>query len=484
VIPRLPHQVVDTRTLLERPAFALWHDVGLMKSRICIDAVCELFRRGEIDALIAVAPAYARSVWASNDPLTGEMVKWADVSFTITEYCARTPKLPKPAPGLAVVATNYEILRGKRHLQALVKWAAGRRTYLILDESWMVQHHTAQQTRAAYLLRQACDRVTLLNGTPGPPDKTFAQFQILGSHILEVKNWFHFRAKYCVMGVDTEHDPYGSKKIVGYQRMDDFERRTAPYCLRREQKDCLNLPELLPPVTIEARLTPKTWALYKQMRDEFVAWLDTGEAAVARQAGTKAIRMAQMLSGFVGGVEADGDDGPPTSTVREIGREKLDAVMDFIAAHELQKTVFWCRFIPEMDRLARTLAECGRTVYQLRGGQKPHDRDQAKKAFAPGASDDPAAALVGHPAAGGAGLNLSSAAIHVFFSLPFSDRVYKQAFGRVQRPGQVRRVLTCHVVAVGPNGQQTLDHRVVKALQEQSDVAAWTAAMWREALAE
>jgi hypothetical protein len=46
------------------------------------------------------------------------------------------------------------------------------------------------------------------------------------------------------------------------------------------------------------------------MRDEMVAWIDhttanplEGEAAIAKQAITKAMRLAQITSGFVGGVQ-------------------------------------------------------------------------------------------------------------------------------------------------------------------------------------
>lgn len=503
------HQVVGTAALLERPAFILMDDVGVGKSKQLTDATCIVFNDlREIDTLLVVSPGFARSVWASPDPLLGEFAKhaWDNIPYELTEYSAKRARLPERQAGrLDVVVTNYEFIRrlekGKQthpkpwpknkvwpRLEPLYEWAKTRRTWLVLDESWAVENPHADQTVACYLLRQACQRVTLLNGTPGSPDRLFSQFQILDPRILECENWYQFRGRYCVMGVATKENPYGDKKIVAYQNVEDFERRTKPYGLRREAKDCLDLPELLPPSTLEARLTPKTWAVYTSMRDEMVAWLSSEEATIANQAGTKALRLAQILAGFVGGVQDMGDvdlfSGPPSSDIREIGREKLNVVLDYIAAQDLNKVVVWCRFRAEMARMAEELKRLGRVVHLLQGQQPADERNAAKRAFAPGTDDTRAAVLVGHPAAGGAGLNFSAASVAIYATNPWSIKDRKQSEGRIQRPGQVNRARFVDVVAVGPKGQKTVDHGVLKALRSGEDIAMWTAAIWRQVLTE
>jgi hypothetical protein len=162
--------------------------------------------------------------------------------------------------------------------------------------------------------------VTNVNGTPGSPLQQFAQFQILDEAILRCPSAFVFRRRYCVMG------GFQNRDVVGYRDMDDFERRTKPYVIRRE--NVLDLPERLPPLTIGVRLTPTVWAQYKTLRDEAVLELTSGdEAVVARQAGVKFLRLAQVLAGFVGGVESL-EFGAMPGVTREIGREKLDAVIE------------------------------------------------------------------------------------------------------------------------------------------------------------
>jgi SNF2 family DNA or RNA helicase len=225
------------------------------------------------------------------------------------------------------------------------------------------------------------------------------------------------------------------------------------------------------------------------MRDELVAWLDSGEAAVAQMAGTRTLRLSQILAGFVGGVEdVEGDlltEGPPASTIRDVGHAKLDAVAEFLAALNVHKAVVWCRFRPEMDRMASALEQrLGRAVHRLQGQQPPDERDAAKRAFAPGTASDAPALLVGHPAAGGAGLNFAAANVAVYATNPWSWKDRKQSEGRINRPGQTRPVRFVDVVAVGPDGQRTLDHTILRALRDNDDIANWTAETWRRALTD
>ncbi len=471
---------------------ALFDDTGLGKSKQVVDAACLAFERDEVDAVIVVAPAYARSVWASPDPLLGEVAQhaWDGVPYGLYEYCSRFTKLPDPsgqAPRrrLHVVATNYEFLRRDARLGPLMDWAKARRTWLVLDESWCIQNPHAQQTKACMALRKVCCRAVPLNATPGTPEQTFSQFHLMDEGILGCKNFYVFRARYCRMG------GWNNKEIVGYQRMDEYQRKTAPYAIRRLAKDCLDLPPVLPPITIEARLTPQTWALYKDMRDELVAYIhghpsEAPAFSAALQAGVRTLRLAQILAGFLGGVEEAGDeDSPEGSHVREIGREKLDAVLTFLAAQDVNKAVVWGRFRCEMLRTAAALRATGANVYMLYGQQKPDDREAAKRAFAPGGN--PATCperLVGHPAAGGAGINLAGADLAIWASNAKSLRERKQADGRLNRPGQTRPVRFADVIAVGPDGQKTLDHAVVAAFRKDEEVATWTAQTWLRALSE
>ena len=97
----------------------------------------------------------------------------------------------------------------------------------------------------------------------------------------------------------------------------------------------------------------KTWRIYKEMRDELVAWLSDQTVAVAPQAGVKALRLAQICSGFVGGVQDEDSYTEPKT--EEIGEEKLDMILAWIVerfeVEPNEKLLIWSRFRPEVKRL-------------------------------------------------------------------------------------------------------------------------------------
>ena len=80
---------------------------------------------------------------------------------------------------------------------------------------------------------------------------------------------------------------------------------------------------MLPPITVEARLSDSNWKLYRSMRDDMVTWLGK-EVSVSRQAIVKMLRLCQITSGFLGGLEEmneedvalpfGGDDNPEPCT--------------------------------------------------------------------------------------------------------------------------------------------------------------------------
>jgi SNF2 family DNA or RNA helicase len=488
------HQIEGVRKLLLNPAYAIFDEVGAGKTKQVIDVAFFLFKRNEIDAVIVVAPGSVRSVWCDPDPVLGEVAKhgWpagSGVPFYLQEYHAKTKAILEKKAALLFVVSNYEFLRREERLLPLLDWAKRRRVLLVLDESWMVQSHTAQQTKAMFRLRQACRRVVLLNGTPGDPQSLYAQFSILDQKILGFKNFFAFRAHHAVMG------GWQNKKIVGWRNMDEFRAKTENVAIRRLTRDVFDMGDEPVRTQIDVRLDAQEWKLYKQMRDDMVAWLDSSTASVAAQAGTKALRLAQILAGFVGGLEIDGDllDVQPCLTgaatresVREVGRSKLKAVLAYLQEQGTpDKAVIWCRFRPENQRVARELLTTfpTHTVGQLYGGQTAEERQTVKSLLAPGGDPRPAY-VVGSAQAGGAGLHFGAASIAIYLTNSFSLKDRLQTEGRLDRPGQLGQVRFVDVLASGPDGQKTIDHHVASALRKKEELADWTAAVWRQKLTE
>lgn len=528
-------------------AFALLDEVGAGKTKQVVDAGQILYLQQQIDTVIPLVPGFARSTWASSDPMLGEVAKhaWASVPNIVHEFHAKYDELDFSASGLHWIVSNYEFIRRPERLDALIRQLKGRRTWLVIDESWCVKANSLQ-TRAVLKLRnKRADRVTILNGTPlsdGKPLDLFYQFAILDPGIIGCKNKTHFRSKYCIMG------GFAGRNVVDYKNLEELNARIAPYVLSRRTRDCFDLPPMLPPVTIEAKLDEPTWKLYREMRDDLVTWFD-GQASVSKQAIVKILRLEQITSGYLGGLE----DVDPTNSIgfhsggaspnqaavmpttqpmpqwlrrihgipdedptvrsqapaqspqavagsvqcagpaqqslatvtREIGREKLDAFLFWLKTLEPlpPQLLVWCRFRLELERVTKELERFYPQVLQLKGGQAPEDRAAAKALLAPGGLPR-RGAVVGNQKAGGASLNFSAANIAVYMSNSPALIERTQSIGRIERPGATQPMLIVDVVATGPKGQKTINHHTLKALRAKEDMARYTVAEWRRILKE
>jgi hypothetical protein len=561
------HQVVGVEALvrLNDPStgriypgcFFLADEMGIGKSKQVCDAAQVLFEQGLIDRVIVIAPASVRAVW--QDPELGEWKKhlWETTPAVITEYHARSRAWETEAAKnlktgkLQIIISNYEFIRAKHRLDALLPFCTAK-TLLVLDESSAVKSYRAEQTKACVKLRNQCGRIILLNGTPiaNSPLDLFSQSNLLNRRILDCKTYFHFRAKYCVMG------GYLSKAIVGFHNLEDMQARLKPYVLRRLKEDALDLPPKLPPVTLTATLTPATWKIYKEMRDQMIAWLSSSTVAVSTQAGVKAMRLAQITAGFLGGVEdAEPEEnlfddserpdwvqkistepvdrftvekpGPsnvrqPTSPTQEVGREKISLFFQWLDDRLIEdpnlKLLIWVRFRPEVARLLKELNELitvmpehvipsnwrndpkrkikvgaiwgGQTKdrYKVIEGErtliKMGERNEALRLLDPRTMPEGPVIVVGTPASGSMGINLSGAHTVLWMTSDFSLKNKLQADDRVHRPGQVHPVSYTEMIAVGPQGQKTVDHTIAKALRNKENVATWTTSAWIAALQE
>lgn len=521
-LPPFQHQREDVAWLIERPWAFITSEMRTGKTKIVIDSAQFLFEAGVIDRVIVIAPAPVRDVWA--DERLGELVKhlWADMPATVMEYHAKihtwVRNVELGTRRLEWFVTNFEFIRSKSRVEQLLT-VCGRKTLLVLDESSFVKNWTAQQTKACLQLRRACGRVVLLNGTPifHSPLDLFSQGNILHRTVLDCPYITQFKARYAVQevvrgaGGKTLLSPYGKAimKISGWTNLEDLQRRFAPYTIRRLQSECLDLPPKLDPVMLTATLTPETWRAYRDMRDELVVWLNENTVATSATAAVKAMRLSQITSGFLGGVEdariddelvaPDGagvsrpsvyDAERTSGAAIEVGREKLNVLLWFIEqrleADPNLHLVVWCRFRPELLRIVKTVSErfpqfeCGVVM----GGQKRADRLAALALLKPETSPSGPVFVAGIEGTGSFGLDMTASHTCLTMSSGYSPGRSAQTLDRVYGPAQKHPIAYFSVLAVGPQGQRTIDHAIEEARRAGQDTATWTSAAWIKALSD
>jgi hypothetical protein len=543
--PPPEHVKIGVQFLLDHPYALLADDMGGMKSAQALIAAQFLHDADLIDRVIIVAPAAVRpKVWFDKD--LGQIYEQAfeDKRVIVSEYHSKIRQWehgPKDASPLRIIVTNYEYIRSRQNLEVLLAYC-GPKTMLILDESSAVRGHASAQTEACMLLRwQAnvrkrpvlgvprCGRILELNGTPvaESPLDLFSQANLLHPSILDCKYVTHFKARYAVQEPVLERGKpmvrYGSvvQNIAGWSEegVKDLQQRLAPYVLRREAKD-FGVDFALPPVCLEVTLTKETWKHYVAMRNEMVVWLKSG-VATARTAAVKTIRLAQITSGFLGGVEDagieestdvpdlffDGLSAPiskgevdrqpwnPQLTVQEIGREKLDFAIawqkELLHRYPNLKLLAWMRFVPELKRYLKEVqqfghpvgAACGQKVLDGEMNQKA-ERDFALRLLHPKTAPVGPATVGATQGTGAMGLNFTACRTVLDISYDFSPWKKRQGDARVNRTGQTGPVSFFYLVAVGPRGQKTIDHHVILHRLGKMNINDLTVSGWVKTLEE
>lgn len=568
--PPPPHVKVGVEWIIKNPYMLLGDDMGGMKSAQAMIAAQFLHDMDLIDRVIVIAPAaVAPKVWFDLDLGQLREQVFEDKRNIVSHYHAKIKQWahgPEDAKPLKWIVSNYEYIRNPKNLAALLPYC-GPKTFLILDESSAVRTWDSAQTEACMTLRwqtnarkrpilglPRCGRILEMNGTPvaESPLDMFSQGNLLHPDILDCRYVSHYKARYAVMTpVLSAHrknaqgqampvlDKWNRPVLTikpgedGWTNLQDLQQRFAPYVLRREAKE-LGIDFALPPVGFDVPLTDATWRVYQEMKREMVVWLKSG-VATAAQAGVKMIRLAQITSGFIGGVEVpnigeldaevpdvlfDGLSAPISkgqvdrderdiwhqqTTIEWIGREKLDFALEWHAGllkrNPDLKLLTWCRFVPELRRyLAEELkahpdiplgAACGQsvlpdTLFKHLGltANKKNERETALRLLHPKTAEQGPATVGATQGTGAIGLNFTACRTVLDMSYDYSPWKKKQGDARVNRPGQTGPVSFFYLAATGPRGQKTIDHHVMLTRLGKANINDWTVSAWVKALTE
>ena len=477
----MSHQVEGAQWLLgpqpgrTADVAALFDTMGSGKSKQVVDAADELFLAGEVDTVVIVCPAAVRFNWADQE--LGQVSQHSWVPTRCQVLSSIKDMVPDDHLVLTWVVVSYEWARSIQGAAKLRQELKGRRLLWVADESHRLQSHSAETTKQlTHLRRELGGRAVLLSGTPMGNRyilSLYSQMQFLSPEILRYANFYHYRARHCVMG------GHHHKQVLKYLDTDLIARQLRPYVLRRTE--FAQLPKKGYQV-LEVPLSSGTWVLYKQMRDAMVAWLSSQpeDSSVAQNGLVRLLRLAQLTSGFIGGF----DD----NEAREVSQEKQAFLLGWLREHEelegQGKVVIWVRFRPELFRLRRGLESLGRRVFAIYGGQPEPEREAAQREFAAGAEPGQAD-LVGQPQAGGVGLNLPAADLELFISNVHALIDREQAEDRLRRVDRVNKhINVIDLLATGPQGQRTIDHQLYQSLRSGRELHTQTMRQWRKSLME
>jgi SNF2 family DNA or RNA helicase len=255
-----------------------------------------------------------------------------------------------------------------------------------------------------------------------------------------------FKATYAVT------NPHVPGMVIGWRNREQFAAKVAETTFQRRSEDVLDLPPILH-VEVPVEMTAKVGRVYTQLEKEFCAEVDGGYITPAN-AMVGLLRMLQATSGYM-----KLDDTVAARQIDDVPSKRAafaDMLEDMPADEPL---VVFCRFRSDIDSVLHVCESLGRSVSELSG------RINSLAAWQAGET----AVLVAQIQSGGIGIDLTRAAVGVFYSLGHSLSEWLQAIARLHRPGQERSTRFFSLVAT-LQGKTTADGRVYEALSQRKEV--------------
>lgn len=352
-------------------------------------------------------------------------------------------EVEKWAPGASVTQVAYSSLAGRektkkggtRPTEVPKDEYRGPWGTTIADESHYLKGRKTTWTKA--LAKVETERMRLCTGTPLPnwAHEAFTSLQFIypeeakpggrfGSYWRWAREWFDVGP--------TIWSPMAVGELRADRTWDEFqEANWGDRYLKRLRDDCLDLP----PLTVqewEVKPTPEQRKVYRGLKEDFVAWVSTGEEVVAWNSAAQTVKLLKVATGL--------EVIDPSLR----GSGKLDALRTILADRP-RPTLVVAFFQDSVKACARVAEEVGAEVRMVHGGQTRRENKEAIRSFKAGSLPVLCASV--EMVAEGMTLTAADQIVRV----ERSWRPYKneQVIRRLHRIGQERPVLVIDLLTKG-----------------------------------
>lgn len=461
----MKHQLEIWEKSRDRPYYALFLQMGTGKSKVICDTAAWLYLEGKIDTLLLTAKKGEYTVWL--DQLKDHM----PIDYTVARYRAalREPEkqaireLVKPNGKLRVLLINIESLAnindepgvGNKVARAFIK-SKTKGCMFVIDESTSIKSRKSQRTKDALKIARLCEYRRILTGTPitqGPLD-LYSQCQALDPYALGQKSWTAFKNEYAV----EERKTFGSRSFMSikeYRNLDQLQKQLKRFSTILTREECLDLPEKIY-IKHPVDLTPEQERIYKQMREEAIAELGSGEVVSAVNALGVVSRLDQIACGQL--VLKDG-------TYEIIKNNREEAVLDRLE-NFADKAIVWCNYRGLLDHYFKAIKKRfgDDSVARYYGDVHDDERIAAIRNFKD--KNSPVRWILGNQVSLGYGQTLVEGKANFYISNGYHLEHRLQSEDRTMRIGQEKNVLYCDFYA--PN---TVNMKILQALRAKKSLA-------------
>lgn len=440
---------------------ALFMEMGVGKSRAIVEVLRYLFNKHKrIMRTIIVCPKSVCPNWVN------EIKKYSKIPtekiFLLTGSLDQRISLLKNCPDGSIFICNFEGFAFDKFVKSVL---LNPPDVLVIDESQKIKGFQAKRTKNLIKVTQGMDAKSqiahepvyryILTGTPVTATMLdiFSQFYVLDGGKLLGKNYFAFRAKYFYdknsFMPKQRHFPNWAMKPNAEEQLKQV---IADKCILARKSDCLSLPPLVR-TEIEVDLSPEQKRHYEEMRKEFITFVENS-AVTAQLAITKALRMQQILSGFL-----KTDEGEEIPLQQNPRADALEELLESISS----KAIVWSIFKHDYKTIKDICNKLGLKYAEVTGEvtDKQKELDMFEK-------DPECRVMIASQKAGGVGVNMTSADTMIYYSRSYSLEDDLQSESRNYRGGSEihKKITRIDLVA-----RQTVDELVLKALREKKNLA-------------
>jgi SNF2 family DNA or RNA helicase len=456
----------------DEPGYALFMEQGTGKSKVIIDNIAYLYRKGSISTVVIAAPKGVYRNWYASEYETHmpeDVKQFTDIHIwspletktnvdKLIKFLNRTHKLRFFIINIEALSTD----KGKNYLE---RFLGTGDSFFCIDESTTIKHRTARRTKAVLKLGKLAKYRRILTGTPvthGPLD-LWSQINFLDEYIFQ-SSFYAYRNAYCVLR-RRRTSTHSFDEIISYQNLDELQETLKPYSFRVTKEECLDLPSKIR-LKREIELTREQKLMYHTLRKRAILELEQEKLVTAPLIITRLLRLQQILCGFV-----KYDDG--TEEIIKGANPRLDELVDVL--EETQGSVIiWATYRRTIQLIYDTLAKKygASNVATYYGETESEMRQEIVTKFQAGEIKY----FVGQPRTGGYGLTLTQAKTVIYFNNTYDMEVRLQSEDRAHRIGQTDKVTYIDFVCPG-----TIDEKILLALSNKKKLADQiTGDHWKE----
>lgn len=363
-----------------------------------------------------------------------------------------------------IIITNYESVINKELYEILFNYSP---EIMVFDEAHYLKTHNSKRSKAICAIADKALHRYILTGTPilNKVSDLYMQYRIMDKGETFGKNFYVFQGKYMVdMNAGWKGRPnYFPKWETNPSKYEELQQKMAKSSVRVLKKDCLDLPPLIKQ-QIVVEMGPDQRRAYKEMERDFVTYIEAQEkggkpkAVVAELAITKAMRLQQIVTGFVNDDKGD--------IIEFKKNPRLEAVKELLTQLTPEhKVILWCSFKYNYKQLGRLCEELGIKHCYITGEQTTDEKDASIKQFR---TDPETRVVIANRRAGGIGINLIEASYSIVYSRNFSLNDELQSEARNYRGGSE---MHDKITKIDLAAEGTMDFHVMKALNDKQDIS-------------